>query len=221
MKTVSITISLLLAFTLLFATGCSCSAEEPKEPESASSGQAKEVEDTPAPASEEEVSPAAATLQTIINTAAEGMVINCEYAVSSTTIDAVETAWGAADSSDYVAAADGTYYTYSAKNTVFGANKGMLVFEIRSFDPSLATITYGDVTTRLGTPEYTGTTTVGETVIGYTLAYDGAAGSATPSEVKIEFVFESADSSAPINHYNVFDPAQTVNYMANDSGRVW
>lgn len=119
-------------------------------------------------------------LQTIISEAGEGKVLDCEYAVNSTTIESIEDAWGAPDDSEYSAEGKGTYYTYDEKHIVFGANKDSLVFEVRSYAPSLSGITHANVTEALGEPEYTATTVQGETVIGYTCAYTGGQGIATP-----------------------------------------
>lgn len=160
-------------------------------------------------------------LQAIAAEAARGMVIDCEYAVDSVTIDVIESAWGTADSEEFIADAKGTYYTFNGKHVVFGVNKGMLVFEVRSYSPKLDILTHADVVGTMGEPEHTSTTASGELVIGYTIAYTGAQTDMSPEEVKLEFVFPAADDTSILSHYNVLDPTQTANLMADDTGREW
>lgn len=182
-------------------------------PASSSSQQASSVSTVETPS----------VLLDIVQQAKLGKVLHCEYAINSVTIDEIEGAWGPADHNEYVDEAKGTYYTFDEKGLVFGANKGMLVFEIRSYAPELKEITYENVTSLLGKPEHTSTASDGQFVIGYTLAYEGdaAAAYAAPEELKIKFVFPSDSSTAPLNHYMVVDPTQTANSMADDSGREW
>lgn len=178
-----------------------------------------------APAPRESSTPAlpetTTLLQEIVDAARLGKVLGCEYAVDGITIDDIKAAWGAADKSEYVASAKGTYYTFGEENLVFGANKGMLVFEIRSYAPRLASITRADVIGLLGNPEHTSTTGEGEVVIGYTLAYTGAASDMSPDEVKIKFAFPDDKDTSTLGHYMVLDPKQTANLMADDPGRDW
>lgn len=166
-----------------------------------------------------------ALLQTVLDEAKLGKVINCEYVINNITIEDIENAWGTADKNEYVASAKGTYYTFNSKHIVVGVNKGDLVFEIRSYAPELSAITYTDVVATLGEPEHTSTTTDGEHVIGYTLTYAGdnqTASNMNPlSEFKIKFVFPSNSGTAVLSHYMVVDPTQTENSMADDSGREW
>ena len=62
---------------------------------------------------------------------------------------------GKPDSSEYVEDAKGTYDTYNSKNVVFGFNKGNQIFEVRSFDPELKTITVSAVEAAYGKPDHT------------------------------------------------------------------
>lgn len=144
--------------------------------------------------------------------AKEGKVINSDFS-AKTTIDDVEKVWGQADTTNYIAAAKGRYASYSSHNVVFGINKGDQIFEIRSFDSRLKSITLNKAKEVLETPAYDAKAN-GQEVIGYTAG----------SEFKIEMVFPQPTKDNPnpvMDHYNVLYPAGTVNNMAEDPGREW
>lgn len=145
--------------------------------------------------------------------AKQGKIINCEFAAKTTTIDTIMKAWGQANKSDYIAAAKGTYATYTTHNAVFGFNKGEQIFEIRSFDTQLKSLSLSKVIEIFGTPAYDSKIN-NEEIIGYTAG----------TEFKIELVFTLPKKEHPspvIDHYNVLYPRGTVNSMADDSGRQW
>lgn len=146
--------------------------------------------------------------------ASAGQVINDDkFPAKTSNYGSVENAWGKADQTTYVAAAKGTYATYSSRHLVFGFNKGMQIFEVRSFDPALKSITLAKVKAVLGTPAYNKTIN-GQQIIGYP---EGR-------EFKLEFVFSQAtagNSDPSLDHYNVLYPQGTVNSMADDPGRQW
>ncbi len=145
--------------------------------------------------------------------AKQGKIINCDFATKTTTIATVMKAWGQANKTDYIAAAKGTYATYTTHNAVFGFNKGDQIFEIRSFDTQLKSLSLTKVIEIFGTPAYNSKTS-NEEIIGYTAG----------TEFKIELVFSlpTKDHPSPvIEHYNVLYPRGTVNSMADDSGRQW
>lgn len=137
-----------------------------------------------------------------------------KFSAKTTNIETVEEYWGKPDSTDYVAAAKGTYTTYLNHNMVFGFNKGGQIFEIRSLATSqFVGITAAKVKDVLGTPAYD-TTSNGQEIIGYP---EG-------TEFKIEMVFPQATTDNPnpsMDHYNVLYPQGTANEMANDPGRQW
>jgi hypothetical protein len=123
----------------------------------------------------------------------------------------VQNKWGKADNTAWIQAAKGTYSTYSKRNVAFGWNKGMQIFEVRSFDTRLKGITLAKVKEVLGTPAYDSKTNNQE-IIGYKAG----------TEFKIEMVFSTRNNSNPVlDHYNVLYPSGTVNSMANDPGRQW
>lgn len=151
-------------------------------------------------------------LNEINNNAKNGKVINCEYAVQTSVIEKIIEGWGKADSNEHVDAAKGDYYTFSNKGVVFGCNKGSQVFEVRSFDKTLNTLTLKDVMDFFGSPQYDVTTSGNERIIGYVIN----------SDYKIEFVFPNGGSdSSTLDHYGILWPKGTVNMMADDKGREW
>lgn len=153
---------------------------------------------------------AKALLKSISNLAGQGWVLNASYTTGEDTIDAVEAEWGTADSSDYVASAKGTYYTYAKEKVAFGVNKGMQIFEIRSYDARLSKIRLQDVTAYFGEPDHL-TRSKTELFISYKITDD----------LNVKFVFPRAGKNPAVSHYCVFYPAGTINMMADDPGRQW
>lgn len=152
-------------------------------------------------------------LLNMMQSAKLGKVINCDFAVKTTTIQTVEQAWGKADETVYIAAAKGRYATFKTKNVVFGINKGEQIFEVRSTDSQLKSLSLSKVKEVLGKPAFDSKTSNQE-IIGYTAG----------KEFKIEMVFPLPTSQNPdpvMDHYNVLYPDGTVNSMANDPGREW
>lgn len=214
-------ISLVLVFLLIFVMGCSktkivnnntpadtTKTDTPIKPlEEGDKVLSKDEIDT-----SEEDAFAKTLLNDIKDLAESGKIIKCDFGVKNTNLTNVEESWGEADSTDYVPAAKGTYSTYNVHRVAFGWNKGMQIFEARSFEEELGEITYGLVEENFGTPNYS-TECNGEKIIGYTAG----------EEFKILFVFPMVDNmkEAKLNHYSVLYSAGTVNSMANDPGREW
>lgn len=150
-------------------------------------------------------------LNQIVSLAKEGKVINCDFVTGKTTIDDIEKVYGNPDKQEYISSAKGTYTTFAKKDLVFGFNKGMQVFETRSFDPRLQAISRSDIENVLGKAPYKATIsgTTSQTVLGYTMN----------SDYKLEFVI--SDTTNLVDHVNVLYPAATVNSMADDPGRQW
>lgn len=154
-------------------------------------------------------------LLNIMKLAKQGKVINCEFsATEGVTIGDVQKKWGEADKpGEWIAAAKGTYWTYSKHNMVFGINKGEEIFEIRTFDSSLKEITLSDVKSAFGKPPHD-VKTNGQEIIGYV----------ANGEHKILMVFPQptkSNSDPTLDHYSVLTPKATVNLMADDPGRQW
>lgn len=157
--------------------------------------------------------PKTVMLLNMMDLAKLGKIINCDFPAKTTNIEAVQKAWGQADKTDFVAAAKGSYATYSGHNVVFGYNKGEQVFEVRSFNLQLKDIYLSKVKEVLGTPELD-SKTISQEIIGYTAG----------TEFKIEMVFNrpaSKNADLVMDHYNVLYPDGTVNSMAGDPGRQW
>jgi len=139
--------------------------------------------------------------------------MNSDFPVKTTAMENVRTKWGEPDKTEWVAAAKGTYATYSNHAVVFGFNKGSQIFEVRSLDQQLQKLSLAKTKEVYGTPAYD-VKVNGEEIIGFTAG----------QEYKIEFVFPlptANGSDSIMNHYLVLYPAGTVNSMANDPGRQW
>ncbi|MFA9376996.1 MAG: YjgB family protein [Lachnotalea sp.] len=155
-------------------------------------------------------------LQEIKDNAIFGKVINCDFQVNEDiTIQDIQEQWGDADNGngDYIAAAKGTYYNYSSHKLSFGTNKGDAVFEIRSSDDSLTSITMEDLVNYFGEPDYDVKTDTQE-MIGY----------AVNADYHVLFIFPlptTSHSNPTLERYNVLYPKGTVNNMADDSGKEW
>lgn len=164
-------------------------------------------------ASQQSPDPAESLISDIMVLAKQGRIINSDLSAKANTIGDVQKLWGSADKTDYVAAAGGSYYTYTNHNVVFGVNKGDQIFEVRSFDSSLKSISLTEAKKVLGAPAHD-VKSNGQEIIGYTAS----------SEFKVEMVFPEPTSSNPdpvMDHYNVLYPAGTVNSMQDNPGRQW
>lgn len=165
---------------------------------------------TSPPESEQKTDPRQELLWQIFQLAEQGRTINCDFPVEQTVIDTVEEKWGKPDKVDYVAAAKGSYATYSDRNVVLGFNKGSQIFDVRSYDSSLKQITMSKVQEVLGTPGN----------IRHLASEDMLIYSAG-EKYELLFLFPKATQENPdpkLDHYNVFYPRGTVNSMAGDPG---
>lgn len=153
-------------------------------------------------------------INTLVGLAEQGKVINSNFSAKDYTIDDVEKAWGKPDKTDYVAQAKGTYATYEKRGVVFAFNKGLQLFEVRSFDSRLKTLTLKEVEQVLGVPDYDKIISGNQHIIGYEVN----------ATYKLEFIFPQENTNQPnppLDHLNVLYPAGTVNSMADDPGRQW
>lgn len=154
-----------------------------------------------------------ALLMNIKKLAQRGKVINSEFPVKTTVMDAIEKKLGKPDKTDWVPTAKGTYATYSKYKLAFGFNKGAQIFEVRSFDSSLNKISLSMVKKVYGTPAYD-VKNNNEEIIGYTAG----------QEYKILLVFPrtvNGSNDPLLDHYSVLYPKGTANLMADDPGRQW
>lgn len=148
----------------------------------------------------------------IFETAKSGKIINSSFAAKTNTITDVEEKLGSSRETDYVADAKGSYANYPDQNVVFGFNKGTVIFEPRSFDPSLKTISLSALKSVLGKPDHY-VETNSEQIIGYVVN----------DQFKLLFVFDQGhdESLLYLKHYSVLYPDGTANNMADDPGRQW
>ncbi|MDT8719556.1 DUF4309 domain-containing protein [Clostridium sp. 19966] len=161
-------------------------------------------------------------LQSIKNSASQGKVINCDFAVYTTSVDDLKQKLGKADREDFVPQIKNSkFYTYSKYNLVFGVKRDQ-VFEVRSFDNKLRQISFSMINKFFGNPEYN-VVINGERIIGYTTLVVNSS-TREKYKVKIEFVFSKSvkgNSNPILNHYFILDSRSTADDMANDPGIEW
>lgn len=198
----------VLALTLVI--GCSPSNSQSATPSAPADSASQTAPSSSTPPTTDATKELLLNMKTL---AEQGKVINSVFPVKTTVIEDVKSKWGEPDKTEWVAAAKGTYATYSKQAIVFGFNKGSQIFEVRSFDKQLQKLSLSKTKEIYGTPAYD-VKVNGEEIIGYTAG----------QEFKMEFVFPMAttnDSNPMMNHYLVLYPKGTVNSMADDPGRQW
>ena len=196
---------------LIFLTACSGSFA-PKNPEVSQPPSGTSDKNIPQDEDQEDKEEEQ-LLNQIMKLAKQGKVLNCRFIAGKTVFDEVEEAWGKADKMDYVAEAKGTYAVYDSKGFVFGINKGMQVFEIRSIESDVKKISLSQVKKVLGDPDKV-LQYPGQDILGYIAGAD----------YKLEFVFPKAGQEQEdplLDHLNVLYPRGTINMMADDPGRQW
>lgn len=159
-------------------------------------GEAGASEDTVAAATPEERSK---LLNELLELAKQGKVPGVEYAAHSGMIDEVEAAWGEPDLKE--SAGKGVYSTYSKKSVVFGFNKGMQIFDVRSSAPELQSLTLKQIEAVLGKPDAT-------TVNGEDNIYIYQAN----KQYQLKFIIP--ESTGTVNHISVFSEQDSNNNMA-------
>lgn len=139
-------------------------------------------------------------LKSISTNAKEGKIINAEFNVMNSTIDLIKNKWGKEDSSIYVAAAKGTYNTYTKRNVVVGYQKGHPIFELRSFDPQLKYLTITNVKNYFGSPSSEVTTSNNEKILTY-----------STGSYKLKLVFPLKNKNLILDHYSIYNPKNVKN----------
>lgn len=206
-KTVLLTT--LLALFLVILAGCTADKDK-KESSEQMEQTVPKTHQTSTNDQESENQSQVSLLREIQQLAEQGKIINSEFPVKTTVIESVKEKWGTPDKEEYIAAAKGTYITYSKRDVVFGFNKGSQIFDVRSFDKRLNQITISDVEDTLGKPENVHHF-AGEELLVYKAGED----------YQLLFIFPKAskDNPAPgLDHYNIFYPPGSVNSMADDPG---
>jgi hypothetical protein len=138
-------------------------------------------------------------LKEMLELAKQGKAPGIEYAAHTGLIDDVEKAWGKADKQE--AAGTGFYATYSKKNVVFGFNKGMQIYDVRSSDPKLQKLTLKQIEQTLGKPADTKVN--GDDTIYIYKAND---------QFQLKFVIPK--STGKVDHISVFTSQDSRNLMA-------
>ncbi|MEK3720287.1 YjgB family protein [Paenibacillus sp. FSL H8-0034] len=139
-------------------------------------------------------------LKELLEQAKQGKIPGIKYAAHTALIDEVEKDWGKADKQD--SAGKGfVYATYSKKNAVLGFNKGMLIFDVRSNDPSLHKLTLQQIEQALGKPADIKLN--GDDTIYIFKAND---------QFQLKFIIPK--STGKVDHISVFSPQDSVNFMA-------
>lgn len=144
--------------------------------------------------------------------ALKGQVYGVPYPVKNSNLEDIEHVWGQPNSQS--AAGAGMYATFAAKNVAIGFNKGMQVFDVRSYSPLLQTIQVADVVQVLGQPGDVRTTSDS-----YVYMYPAG------PDYQLLFVFSKGSHgqmTSRVNHVSVFYPQGTINLMAqtNPAPRV-
>lgn len=133
-------------------------------------------------------------LKNIDSKAKDGKIINSEFQVQATNMGIVRDKWGKEDSSNYVAAANGTYSTYKKRNVVVAYNKEQQLFELRSYDPRLGILTIDDIRNYFGSPK-SDVTVNNEEIISYSSGVN-----------TLKFVFPLKNQNLKLDHYSIFNP---------------
>jgi hypothetical protein len=89
-------------------------------------------------------------IKELMTLAKQGKVPDVKYGAHTGMMDDVVKAWGDADKQEV--AGKGLYATYNKKNVVFGFNKGEQIFDVRSSDPSLQSLTLKEIEHTLAKP---------------------------------------------------------------------
>ncbi|WP_168121102.1 YjgB family protein [Paenibacillus sp. HB172176] len=140
-----------------------------------------------------------AMIKDMLKLAKEGKISGIPFAAHTGLIDDVEKSWGEPDQRD--SADYGYYVTYEKKNAAFGINKGDQIYDVRSFDPKLNSITLKQIEAALGKPDKT--TENGDDKI-YT--YDAN------DDFQLKFVIPG--KTGTVDHINVYNPKDGFNNMA-------
>lgn len=153
-------------------------------------------------------------LTSIMDQAKLGKVINCEFAVKDSSYELdVKKKWGEPDKSEFIDEARGQYLTYNKHKIVvaYGKSANGDLFEVRTFDDSVKKISYSDVTSQFGNPNYE-KNFQNQIIIGYVVN----------TNFKILMAFKKTNSDDKfLDHYSVFYPKGTANNMAYPGLREW
>ncbi|WP_054027215.1 YjgB family protein [Bacillus sp. FJAT-28004] len=139
------------------------------------------------------------TISSVYKLAKEGKVPGSDYAAHIALYDEIEKKWGKPDTNE--AAGKGIYATYKDKGITFGYNKGMLVFDVRSYSEKLQGITLKDIEIALGSADE-------ETVNGTDAIYTYEVN----DQYQLKFIM--AEATGKVDHISVYCPQDAKNNMA-------
>lgn len=143
-------------------------------------------------------------VEEMMKLAAEGRVAHSDFAVEHGLMDDVEKEWGEPDKDEF--AGQGMYATYEKRHIVFGYNKGMQLFDVRSDDPEVQKLTLEDVVKALGKSKDV-RETGGDAIYVYKASPD--------YELKFIVPKPTAKNRNPhVDHISVFYPQGAKNLMA-------
>ncbi|WP_274650957.1 YjgB family protein [Paenibacillus humicola] len=140
-----------------------------------------------------------AQLKELLASAKKGRIPGIPFAAHTNLIEDVQKSWGKADNTD--AAGKGLYATYSKKHAVIGFNKGEQIFDVRSNDPKLQTLTLKQIEQTLGKP-------ADITKNGDDSIYIYQAN----SDYQLKFIIPK--STGKVDHISVYAPKDSINNMA-------
>lgn len=143
--------------------------------------------------------PAAITVGSLVELAKTGKVPGSTYAAHTSLYDDIEKDWGVADKK--VAAGKGIYVDYKDKGITFGYNKGLIVFDVRSYSKKIQTLKLTDIEKSLGKAD---SSSVNGSDKIYT--YD------VNNQFQLKFII--AKSTNKVDHISVFSPQDAKNNMA-------
>lgn len=158
-----------------------------------------EPSQTPLPSPSEETGADKPDIGAIVQDAKEGKVPGCDYAAHIALYDEIEKEWGKADRNDM--AGKGMYAVYEDRGITFGYNKGMVVFDVRSYASDLKTISLEDIEAALGKADEQ-TANGGDDIYVYQVN----------DQYQLKFVIP--EKTGKVDHISVFSPQDTKNNMA-------
>ncbi|ULL16110.1 DUF4309 domain-containing protein [Paenibacillus sp. H1-7] len=142
---------------------------------------------------------ALAYVKQIMEQAKKGKVPGSDFAAHTSLIDDVEKSWGKADTTE--SAGKGIYSTYDNHKAAFGFNKGSKIFDVRSYDAKLHSLSLSEIKSVLGNPSDTIPNKT-ETIYVY------------KAGEQFELKFIIPESSGKVDHISVFSPKDSINNMA-------
>ncbi|WP_028611842.1 YjgB family protein [Paenibacillus harenae] len=145
------------------------------------------------------MSEAAKLIGSIESLAKSGKVPGSDYAAHTALFDEIEQDWGKPDSNE--SAGKGLYAAYKKKGITFGYNKGMIVFDVRSYASELQSLALKDIEAALGQADEK--TANGSDDI-YTYEVN--------KRYQLKFIIP--ESTGKVNHISVYSPEDTKNNMA-------